>query len=73
MIAEHAKSGVRHSYTSGGVICNGRQEKGRRRGGRQKEKGGDGRGGKGEGGNRGQEGVGKEYIVSVGCSPRYSV
>jgi hypothetical protein len=31
MLAEHAKSGVRHSYTTGGVNCIGRQRGGRGR------------------------------------------
>jgi hypothetical protein len=72
MIAEHAKSGVRHSYTPGGVICIGRARGG---GGRAEEKGGVGREGRegrkrkegrGEIGKRKEERV---HIVSVGCSP----
>jgi hypothetical protein len=50
MTAESAKSDGRHSYTSGGVICIGRQRGGEGGGGRREREGGEGRCGEEGGG-----------------------
>jgi hypothetical protein len=70
MIAEHAKSDVRHSYTSGGVICIARQE--RRGGGGLEGEGAGKEGGKGKEGReeRGGEKVGQRR---EGAKTKHSV